>query len=78
MKKEGKIKYADPDKGYGYILAKDASGPSDTTYFRMDEADEDDLVAGESVVFEENATPKEKQATQVQTHPQLAEPSQLD
>ena len=62
MKKSGKIKYADPVKGYGYILAEDATSPSDTTFFRLDDTDDDIdvLVAGDDVEFEEEAKPKAK------------------
>ena len=67
MQKRGKIKYADPVKGYGYILAEDAKSPSDTTFFHLidTEDDIDSLVAGDDVVFEEDAKPKARQATQV-------------
>lgn len=71
MKKSGKIKYADPVNGYGYILAADATGPSDTTFFRLDDTidDIDVLVAGDDVEFEEEAKPRAKlkarRATQV-------------
>jgi cold shock CspA family protein len=60
MKKSGKVKYADPVKGYGYILAEDAKSPSDTTFFRLDDTDDDIdvLVAGDDVEFEEEAKPK--------------------
>lgn len=67
MKKSGKIKYADPVKGYGYILAKDAKSPSDTTFFQIEDTDEDidNLVAGDDVEFEEEAKSKAKKATRV-------------
>lgn len=71
MKKSGKIKYADPVKGYGYILAEDATSPSDTTFFRIDDTDDDIdvLVAGDEVEFEEEAKsrakPAARRATQV-------------
>jgi cold shock CspA family protein len=62
MKKSGKVKYADPVKGYGYILAEDAKSPSDTTFFRLDDTDDDIdvLVAGDDVEFEVEAKPKAK------------------
>ena len=62
MKKSGKVKYSDPVKGYGYILAEDAKSPSDTTFFRLDDTDDDIdvLVAGDDVEFEEEAKPKAK------------------
>lgn len=69
MKKSGKVKYADPVKGYGYILAEDAKSPSDTTFFRLDDTDDDIdvLVAGDDVEFEVEAKTKANasRATQV-------------
>jgi cold shock CspA family protein len=71
MMKSGKVKYADPVKGYGYILANDASGPSDTTYFRLDDTvdDVDVLVAGDDVEFLQKAKAKAKTATRIKRVP---------
>lgn len=67
MTKKGKIKYADPVKGYGYILAEDAKDAADTTFFKLDDAADNAelLVSGEDVEFEEDFAPNVKQATKV-------------
>jgi cold shock CspA family protein len=38
-RKKGRVKFADPDKGYGYIIAEDAADASDTTLFDMKDVD---------------------------------------
>lgn len=66
MQKKGKIKFTDPDSGYGYILADDADGPSSTTLFEDKDAQSaiDALVPGADVVFEVES-PESNRATQV-------------
>jgi cold shock CspA family protein len=68
VKKQGKIKYSDPEKGYGYILADDAKGPADTTLFEVENAAEDitELSPGTSVVFEVDGDDPAEAARQVQ------------
>ena len=67
MTKRGKIKYADTAKGYGYILADDASNPSETILFKTVDSDarDEDLDAGTSVVFEYEPRSSRTRATNV-------------
>jgi cold shock CspA family protein len=67
-KKIGRIKYADPESGYGYILAKDAADASDTVLFDIsDVAPNVELEPGSEVRFELDPTSKAPKATSVES-----------
>lgn len=67
-KKNGRIKYADPESGYGYILAEDAADASDTVLFDIsDVAPNVELEPGSEVRFELDPTSKAAKATSVET-----------
>jgi cold shock CspA family protein len=53
-KKRGKIKYADPERGYGYILAEDTDDPTKTIIFEAKDAESEieEFVEGTEVLFE--------------------------
>jgi cold shock CspA family protein len=53
-KHEGMIKYADPDRGYGYILLTNANDPKETIIFEAKDAvsEIEELVEGTRVTFE--------------------------
>ncbi|MET0715084.1 MAG: hypothetical protein ABWY57_09240 [Mycetocola sp.] len=54
MKRRGKIKFFDPEQGYGYILPEGEADPTQTIPFEAkDVATEiEELVPGTEVVFE--------------------------
>jgi cold shock CspA family protein len=66
--KSGTIKYADPDSGYGYILADDASDASDTVLFELvDVAPNVELEPGSGVEFELDPESSAAKATRIET-----------
>jgi cold shock CspA family protein len=64
-RKKGIVKYTDPEKGYGYILAETAQDPDETLLFEAKDvtSEIEELDEGSAVTYEEadNAT----RATQV-------------
>jgi len=54
VKKKGRIKFSDEERGYGYILADDASTPAETTLFMTKDVSPalEALTPGTEVVFE--------------------------
>lgn len=67
-KKNGRIKYADPGSGYGYILAEDAADASDTVLFDIsDVAPNVGLEPGSEVRFELDPASNAAKASCVET-----------
>jgi cold shock CspA family protein len=68
MQKQGKIKFADHLKGYGYILPNDAADPTETLLFEAGDlsSDIDEFVPGTDVIFEVDETQTASLATNIQ------------
>ncbi len=58
MTKKGRIKYSDPDKGYGYIVADDAKDATETIVFHADDdtIEFESFVSGTTVEFDLDQT----------------------
>jgi cold shock CspA family protein len=68
VKKRGKIKFFDPEQGYGYILREEADDPAQTIPFEAKDVttEIEELVPGTEVVFEIDETGGAAQARKVE------------